>query len=344
MIPIYLLFIVICAVVLYFIFLKSNFFVSTNDNGVNMIETININGAELYFSMKGNNKNNPILLVLHGGPGDASLPLVSKYNKELEENYTVVVLEQRGAGKSYYKYSDNEEINIDVFVEDTYQLSLYLLKRFSKEKLFITAHSWGSVIGMKFILKYPEIVYAYIGCGQVINMKKTTKTSFQYALDKNIEAQNEKVIDKLKEINYNYEGKDWFNELLFVTKEVVKNGGSIYNKTNYNGYIWQFIISKDYSFKDLIKRQKGAIQSIKFLWPELMTINFEGVTDFRVPVIFIAGRHDYHSSSKVVEDFYNSIDSEKQLFWFENSAHFPQWEENEKYNQIMIDLLHSENL
>lgn len=307
-----------------------------------MIEKINLNGVGLCFSIKGNNKENPILLVLHGGPGDASLPLVSKYNKDLEQYYTVVVLEQRGAGKSYYKFSDDDEVCIDDFVEDTYQLALYLLKKFSKDKLFITAHSWGSVIGMKFILKYPEIVSAYIGCGQVINMRKTTETAFQFALDKNIDAQKENNINKLKKTDYFYEGKDWFNELLFVTKQVIKNGGSLYNEKSYNKFIWQFLISKEYSFKDLFKRQIGSIQSIKFLWKELMTINFEGLTEFEVPVIFIEGRHDFHSSSKIVESFYNSINSKKHFIWFEKSAHFPQWEENEKFNLFMINLLNQD--
>lgn len=304
-----------------------------------MIEKININGSDLYFSIKGENIENPVLLVLHGGPGDTSLPMVSKYNKELEQYYTVVVLEQRGAGKSYYDFSDNDEICIDDFVEDTYHLSLYLLEKFKKDKLFLTAHSWGSVIGMKFILKHPEVVTAYIGCGQVINMRKTTETSFQYALNKNIEKHNDKIVNKLKEIDYYYEGEDWFKELLFVTREVVKNGGSIYNKTSYNKFVWQFLISKDYSFQDLIKRQKGSIQSIKKLWPELMTIDFESINNFNVPVIFIEGRNDFHASSKVVEDFYEKIISEKQFFWFEESCHFPQWTESEKYNHIMIDLL-----
>jgi pimeloyl-ACP methyl ester carboxylesterase len=37
-------------------------------------------------------------------------------------------------------------------------------------------------------------------------------------------------------------------------------------------------------------------------------------------------------------EYFNSIKTDKQLYILENSAHFPQWEEAEKYNQIMIDL------
>lgn len=62
---------------------------------------IPLNGALQYISVRAEQKGAPLLLYLHGGPGDAALPLVLKFNRELEKHFTVVVWEQRGAGKSY---------------------------------------------------------------------------------------------------------------------------------------------------------------------------------------------------------------------------------------------------
>lgn len=74
---------------------------------------LNLNGVPQFISIRAEKENTPLLLYLHGGPGDAALPLVMKYNKMLEQQFTVVVWEQRGAGKSYYKFDGN--ITIDVF-------------------------------------------------------------------------------------------------------------------------------------------------------------------------------------------------------------------------------------
>ena len=71
---------------------------------INEQGAIPINGALQYVSIRSEKENAPLLLYLHGGPGDAALPLVLKYNRDLEKHYTVVVWEQRGAGKSYYKF------------------------------------------------------------------------------------------------------------------------------------------------------------------------------------------------------------------------------------------------
>lgn len=306
-------------------------------NEIDTLEKVNINGIDQYVSIKASNINNPLLLILHGGPGDTSLPLVHKYNKELESHYIVVVWEQRGAGKSYYKYNVQESICIDTFVEDAFELAQILLQRFKQNKLYLIGHSWGSVIGLKLIEKHHEIFRTYIGCGQVINMKKAMQISYDYAVKNN--KNNQKIMNKLKGINCLYNNKNWINDLLFVTKQVVKHKGSLYGQTNWNKFIWCFLTSKEYSLSDLIKRQKGSYQAIKYLWQELMTVNFENIKHFQVPVIFIEGRYDYQVSSNLVEEYYNSITSQKCFYWFEESSHFPQWCEANKFNDIVINLL-----
>jgi pimeloyl-ACP methyl ester carboxylesterase len=312
---------------------------SNQFNELNEIINIDINGVKQYISIQSENENNPILLYLHGGPGDAALPLVRKYNKELTKYYTVVIWEQRGAGKSYYVFNPDEKISIDTFVEDAAELSKYLLTRFNQKKIYVIGHSWGSVIGLKLIQKYPELFKQYIGVGQVINMKKSSEIAYIFALEKNIENGNMKIVEKIKKIDYTYSGNDWLDELLFVTGEVVKNKGSLYGETNWNRFILDFLFSKDYSIGDLIKRQKGSLQAIKYFWQELMEIDFEEVKRYRIPIMFIEGKYDKQVSSKIVEEYYDSIETEKRLIIFEKSCHFPQWSENERFNKEIIELL-----
>jgi pimeloyl-ACP methyl ester carboxylesterase len=164
-------------------------------------EFIDINGTKQCISIRADNPQNPILLYLHGGPGDAALPLVAKYNRQIESCFVFVVLEQRGAGKSYYPFSTTEKITIDTFVDDIYALSLYLLKRFNQEKLYLIGHSWGSILGLKFIKRYPHLVHAYVGCGQVINIKKSSQIAYDFALRKNKDENRKKIYEKLKHID-----------------------------------------------------------------------------------------------------------------------------------------------
>lgn len=300
---------------------------------INEQSKIELNGKKQYISIRSKKENLPLLLYLHGGPGDSALPLVLKYNSELESHFTVVVWEQRGAGKSYYDFK-NSEITIDMFLEDIYKLSKLLTERFNQEKLYILGHSWGSVLGLKFIQKHPEIVIKYIGCGQVVNMKKSCKAAYDFALT-HADIKTKEILNK---IDCSYDGDNWLKDLLYVTKQVVKHRGSLYGKTNYNSLVYPFLFSKYYSIPDLYRRQMGSLRSIKYLWQELMEVNFENQVKYKVPVIFIEGEHDRHVSSELVKNYFDTIETDKHFYLFEKSCHFPQWSENEKFNNLLIDL------
>lgn len=296
---------------------------------------ININGVPQYVSIRAERPNLPLLLYLHGGPGDAALPLVLKYNCKLETCFTVVIWEQRGAGKSYYKFGKNEKVCIDTYVQDTRSLIEILLKKFEQEKVFLVGHSWGSVIGLTFCKQYPEMIHTYIGCGQVVNMKKSSEIAYHFAA----KHATGKAAARLARTDFAYAGEHWLDDLLFVTKQVVKHKGSLYGASNYNQLVFDFIFSKEYTIKDLINREKGSLQGIQSLWQELMNISFEEITSFAMPIILIEGKFDYHVSSALAKEYFDTITSAKQFYLFEKSCHFPQWSEADTFNHILENLL-----
>lgn len=178
---------------------------------------MDLNGVPQFISIRAEKEKAPLLVYLHGGPGDAALPLVTKYNKALEQQFTVVVWEQRGAGKSYYKFDG--PVTIDVFLNDLHTLVNYLLCRFHQNSLYLIGHSWGSILGLRFVRAYPELVRTYIGCGQVVNMRKSSKIAYDYALAH----ADKKSLEKLREIDCSYQANSWLSDLLFVTRQVVKH-------------------------------------------------------------------------------------------------------------------------
>lgn len=294
---------------------------------------ISLNDVPQFVSIRAEKEDAPLLIYLHGGPGDAALPLVMKYNKMLEQQFTVVVWEQRGAGKSYYKF--DEPISIDVFLNDLYALVNYLLPRFHQSALYLVGHSWGSILGLRFVGEYPELVRTYIGCGQVVNMRKSSKAAYAYALAH----ADKKSLEKLKGIDCSYQGDSWLSDLLFVTRQVVKHKGSLYGRTNYNDLVRPFLFSRYYTLPDLIRRQKGSLQAIQYLWQEVMQTDFEAKTQYGTPIVFIEGRYDSHVSSALAKEYFDRLETKKQFYWFEKSCHFPQWSENERFNKLICDLL-----
>lgn len=77
------------------------------------LEKVKINGAYEWLLKRGQNRNNPALLFIHGGPGDSDMILHEKYNKPHEKNFVVVNWDQRRAGKSYYKDTPEASIKLN---------------------------------------------------------------------------------------------------------------------------------------------------------------------------------------------------------------------------------------
>lgn len=292
-----------------------------------VIEKTALNDTELYYSITSSNNENPLLLYLHGGPGDACIPLTEKYNSDLGENFIFVNLEQRGCGLSYYKFNPEEKLNIDTMVEDIHSFVLFLLDKFRKKQLILVGHSGGTVLGIYFIRKYPEYISHYVGIGQVVNMEKNILTQIDFIQEK------EKIAS-----NFRVDKSTIATVSLDLTRKVVKHGGSLHGKKNYSMLSAPFIFSRRYTLLDLIHRLQGSRQSIDTFWKELLSVNFEPYTHFAIPVTFIEGRHNYHVSSLLVEDYEKTIQSESRIIWFEQSGHFPQWEESDLFNLTVKEL------
>jgi pimeloyl-ACP methyl ester carboxylesterase len=106
-----------------------------------------INGVRQGMFIQGADSRLPVLLYLHGGMPEYFL--AERYPTGLEEKFTVVWWEQRGAGLSYSPGIPPETKTCEQFIADTLALTGYLRDRFGKEKIYLMAHSGGTFFGLQ---------------------------------------------------------------------------------------------------------------------------------------------------------------------------------------------------
>jgi pimeloyl-ACP methyl ester carboxylesterase len=139
-----------------------------------------LGGIEQWVSITGDDRDNPVLLVVHGGPGDSQWPHADKY-VPWEKSFTVVQWDQRGTGRSYGRIGEGTpEVNRERIARDGIELTNYLCRTLGKKKIILLGHSWGSTVAVRMVQLKPQLFAAYVGTGQVVSWKATA--DFQYDL------------------------------------------------------------------------------------------------------------------------------------------------------------------
>lgn len=305
------------------------------------LEPVCIGGAEQWILIRSEDViTNPLLLILHGGPGTSELTFLRHYTKDLEKNFTVVNWDQRGAGKSYRAGKDAATMTIDRLVEDTRELAAYLLHRFSKEKLVLQGRSWGSALGMLTVASYPQLFHAYVGIGQISDMDRSEKASYRWTLEQAFQKEDVKALRELERMGPPPYTGDWLRKFNTQRKYVAKYGGEMYgNPLGGNAaMVRNILLSAEYTMADKLAYKHAAMRSLSLLHPQLMEVNlFKTVPEVTVPVFMAEGRYDKVVPCGISAEYFDALKAPvKQLTWFERSAHMPDIEERELFQQLLI--------
>ncbi|MEA4926992.1 MAG: alpha/beta hydrolase [Syntrophomonadaceae bacterium] len=305
---------------------------------IDVKEKIMLGGVEQWIALRSSSTHNPILLFLHGGPGTAQISFSRKSQSQLEKDFLVVNWDQRGAGRSYKSTLKKDEMRIEHFVKDGEELAEALLQRFNHKKLFLIGHSWGSIIGAHLSAKRPDLFWAYIGIGQVVNMDRGEKLSYKFTLDEAHRENNPKAIRELEKI-----GEPPYKDLSAAgvqRKWLARFNGETYKGTSL-GTILKNVSIRDLGPLDLFKFIKGAMFSLKSLEEEQNKVNlFIDVPEINVPVFFCSGRRDYNVPFELVVEYMAKLRApHKEMIWFEKSAHLPNFEEPDVFHDFCLSKL-----
>lgn len=130
---------------------------------------VTIGGVRQWITARAISKGQPLLLYLHGGPGSAVSDFSYAFQKPWEDYFTVVQWDQRGFGRSAIDLDKMGPVTKDQLVADAIELIEVLRKRYRQDKVILVGHSFGTIIGASVARARPDLLYAYVGLGQVTN-------------------------------------------------------------------------------------------------------------------------------------------------------------------------------
>jgi pimeloyl-ACP methyl ester carboxylesterase len=312
-------------------------------NGIEELRQVELGGVPQWISVRGRDRRNPILLFIHGGPASTEMPTSWLYQSAWEDFFTVVQWDQRGAGKTAAT-TDNRAVMASVTVErmteDGEELVAWLRKTYGKRRIFVLAHSWGTVIGLQLAERHPDWLHAYIGMGQLLCWTENERVSYAFALRQAQADHKAQALADLKSIAP-YPPADRPATLDEVIKErtwVIHYGGLTAGRRDFDYDQNARKLAPEYTDRDLAPPGFQDGEALVRLLPDLTALDLRRIKRLKTPLFIFAGRRDYQTPSQIAADWFAGVRApQKRLFWFENSAHMMHLEQPGKVLMRLVE-------
>ena len=284
---------------------------TTGPNGIDERRFVKIGGVEQWITIRGQNRDNPAILILHGGPGVAYSAL-SPHFLPWEHYFTVIQWDQRGAGKSFSE--QRMPPTIELMVQDAIEVSEYIRSRLHKNRIILVGHSWGSVLGVYMVKARPDLFDAYVGTGQVVNMQRNEVAAYARVLAKaraRRDSNGVASLEKERSAAPTHASRQIGLQRQWATKYEPGEGPM--------GLIVEIFTSPDYSLKDFGNYFRGVIDGDRFLGKTLdgpfMRVDLPTLgTDFSVPFFIVEGADDDITPAALAKTYFDQITAPRKAF------------------------------
>jgi pimeloyl-ACP methyl ester carboxylesterase len=303
------------------LFLPSCFFLLcqiTHCSAINIRESISIGSIQQWIQINSEKNQAPILLFLHGGPGNSAMSYAHKFTSELQKHFIVVLWDQRETGKTL-QLNSSPSLSLARMEADVHEMIEYLCARFSQPKIYLMGHSWGGFLALRMAALYPNQLEACFAISPMIAQLQSERLSLVWLMEMAKKANNQQAIAQLSKVTVPFQ-----------------NAEQIYFHRHWLAH-----------FSGNKPVPKSFVERWAAKW--LGVFNEASAIDFKIaspnlncPVYFFIGEKDYQTHFSLAEEYYNLLQAKKkELFWFNNSGHNLNLTEPKKIQEIIISLTHN---
>lgn len=294
-----------------------------------------IGGIEQWVTIKGADRSNPVILFLHGGPGDAASPFADSTYPGWDTDFTLVQWDQRGAGRTFAKTGESiaPTMTVERMTDDGIEVAKYLCEHLHQKKIILTGGSWGSILGVRMAHARPDLFFAYVGLAQVTNFREDFAASYMKVRAIAQSKADQKALDTLNTIG----PPPWDSWDKWLT--YFKLLGP-YQGAQTTAPFPPFKIASDYAddFKpDAAAAKAGEFTQSRMFPGELPRVDLTKLTDFRIPIFLIHGEADLIIPIELPRAYFETIKAPKKAFYaVPGTGHNPSALELEKQREVLL--------
>jgi pimeloyl-ACP methyl ester carboxylesterase len=297
---------------------------ASSPRGIQEERFVPIGGIEQWITIKGRQRENPVVLFLHGGPGDAYSPFADAMFAGWERELTLVQWDQRGAGRTYAKNGPGlaAAMTVERMVQDGIEVAEFLTHHLHKEKIILVGGSWGSILGIYMIHTRPDLFYAFIGEAQMVSWQKNVAASRAKVLGLARASHDQAAIQELSAIGAPpwHSLSDWPHfrrwQRAYQAKQATEAPPPMTRSPEYDSLEERAAeaAADDFSFLHFV----GPTMSGPITRVDLPALG----TTFAVPIFMIQGQEDLVAVPELAKAYFDSIKApRKELYLVPGTGH-----------------------
>jgi pimeloyl-ACP methyl ester carboxylesterase len=310
-------------------------------HGVQSLEQVTLGGVKQWISIRGSDRANPVMLFIHGGPGDGMIAREWAFQRPWEDYFTVVQWDQRGGGKN--GLADTSAALLSTLstardIADAEELIPILTKRFGVHRIVLVGHSFGTIIGAQLAARHPDWFSVYVGIGQAAPNGEAML--YHDALALAHAARDTAAVRQLESIAPypNVPADSLLRDVMLLRRWSRAFGGAWYGDTGWDTYEDVQWLGPEYTDAELnaFDAAEGRVTS-RVLQTDFFDAPAKLPRCLSVPVVFMMGRHDLHTPYSAARAYFDSLSAPSKAFvTFENSAHVPFLEEPGRFFAALL--------
>jgi pimeloyl-ACP methyl ester carboxylesterase len=304
----------------------------TSPEGIQESRYIDVNGAQEWITIRGQNRNNPVILFLHGGPSEANSPFAGFY-LPFEKNYVFAQWDQPGAGMTYIKGGEHQPApTLDGTVKDGIAVAEYLRNELHQPKIVLIGQDWGGVVGIHMIEKRPDLFSSFVGTGQIVGTIAGQQWQYQYALSHATANHDEKMLAALKQVGTPpYRTLERYGDFQNCCRNPFWPSDDVEAIRRMEAMPMvspSLSISEARGWYKALRTNEVKLDAFTMTMPDLRDTD----TNFSVPVFFIQGANDNVTPTSLVGDYAAKIRAPlKRMDVVPDAGHFVMWTHAAKF-------------
>ena len=325
-----------------------------SEHGIEECSYVRLGGIKQYIQIRGQDVRNPIILFLHGGPGNPTSCLSYHYQKGLEQDYTLVNWDQRGCGRTFYaSHGKDAPVSCEQILSDLDELVKYLCTRFGKQKIILLGYSWGTVPGVLYAKLHPERLHCYLSVCQCVHiLSGTVYAAAQTAAKARLAGDDARAARLERQIKHFSELDRQFSKSGFLEYAKLRNVTCAYRKNaacrSTAAYIRTGLLSPDCHLLDLRWKLRQMLLPHAYFAHEQPLISYLSMefdlrrlsTAFATPIYFLTADDDRICPADMIEEYYHKVSApDKRILRIPNQAHTVFFDQPEVFCQAVKHLL-----